>query len=173
MRLRLLLISLLLTGTVLTSMAVTFGTQSALADSCVTNQGKHIGSSPNVNTPIFGIYFCQPPIDDVHIVYLNHLSEDVSNEVFGTTYTDAAQQGCLRFPNVPTLFLVRYRHDSGTTWSVLCYTDPNNYVLVSGVDFGMSVILAACAQAQQIVYGEQDGSCAPPFVKYSAGIETK
>ena len=108
------------------------------------------------NTPIYGVFFCQyagtycPQADNVHIVYLNHQFVDVTDEVFGTSYDQAAIAGCDRY--VQTLYLVRYRQDITGAWVAWCYTDPNNYVSIPGAEFGQSVIDAAVARAKQIVY---------------------
>lgn len=104
--------------------------------------------------PIYGIWFYQPPTDDVHIVYLNHQTMDVTNETFGLSYTDAATQGCVS-AGVQTLYLVRYRQDIGASWTVWCYSDPLNYISIPGSVFGQATIDAAVARAKVIVYGCQ------------------
>src|SRR5438105_12306600 len=84
--------------------------------------------------PIYGLWFSQPPTDNVKIVYLNHQEDNVTDEAFGTSYTDAARSGCLRY--VQTLYLARYRGDPTGGWTVLCYSDPQTYVSVKGAVFG-------------------------------------
>jgi len=106
--------------------------------------------------PIYGVFFCQAPgtycpqADNVHIVYLNHATKDVTDEVFGTSYDQAAIAGCDRY--VSTLYLVRYRQDVSGNWVAWCYTDPNNYVSIPGAQFGESTIDAAVARAKAIAY---------------------
>jgi len=109
--------------------------------------------------PIYGVFFCQyagtycPQADNVHIVYLNHATKDVTDEVFGTSYDQAAIQGCSPYLKPgQTLYLVRYRQDVSGNWVAWCYTDPNNYVSIPGAQFGQSTIDAAVARAKAIVY---------------------
>lgn len=118
--------------------------------SCVSNE--HSFAHPKESSdPIFGLYFCQN-VDAVHIVYINHQVTDVTDETFGTDYTDAATAGCLQY--VQTLVMVRYRQGLDSSWVVDCYYDPaGDFVSIPGSEFGQSTIDAAVCRAQQIVYG--------------------
>ena len=112
--------------------------------------------------PIYGIWFYQQQ-DEVKIVAYNHVDTDVTDEEFGTQYTDAATQGCTN-QGYPPQYLVRYRQEPDGTWVVYCYSDETAYVVIAGVIFGQATIDAAVCRARQIVYG----TCVPGIVRYNS-----
>lgn len=104
--------------------------------------------------PIYGLWFYQPPTDDVTIVSYNHMHTDVTDEQFGLSYTDTATQRCSQLlGGIQLQYLVRYRQDPILGWTVYCYTNQTNYVVFSGVVFGQQAIDDAVARAKIIVYG--------------------